>query len=128
MSNDIPPRACLADFGFMTAVLDPDQLMACSAQAEGGMVTFMAPELLVPEMYGVVAAKPTPQADIYAFGLVIFQVFGQQHGYRLFLHIFLPGPYGRHPIPWCSAIRVGALCCSRRAPRQTGECFSNRIF
>jgi len=93
MSNDTPPRACLADFGFMTAVLDPDQRMACSAQLEGGMVTFMSPELLVPEMYGMTTARPSPQADIYAFGLVIFQVREQDREYHLFLCMLSEGPY-----------------------------------
>ena len=37
-------------------------------------MTFMSPELLVPEEFGMNRAIPTTQADIYAFGLVIFQV------------------------------------------------------
>ena len=74
MTNDTPPRACLADFGFMTMVLDPVQPMACSAQLEGGTTTFMAPELLAPSKYGTSSSAPTPESDIYAFGLVIFQV------------------------------------------------------
>jgi len=74
MSNDSPPRACLADFGFMTMVLDPRQPMSCSAQLEGGTVMFMSPELLVPSRFGFTESIPTPEADIYAFGLVIYQV------------------------------------------------------
>jgi len=74
MSNDSPPRACLADFGFMIAVPDPAQPIAHSAKLEGGMMTFMSPELLIPEEFGKKDAAPTPQSDVYAFGLVIFQV------------------------------------------------------
>jgi len=74
MSNHDPPRACLADFGFMTMVFDPTRSIAFSAQLEGGTVAFMSPELLVPQEFGDKGAVPTPQADIYAFGLVIFQV------------------------------------------------------
>ena len=74
MSNDTPPRACLADFGFMTMVLDPNKPMSCSMQLEGGTITFMSPELLVPSMFGIKNPIPTPEADIYAFGLVILQV------------------------------------------------------
>ena len=74
MTNDVPPRACLADFGFMTMVLNPVFTMASSAHLEGETVTFMAPELLVPWEYGEVGSSPTPEADVYAFGLVIFQV------------------------------------------------------
>lgn len=74
MSNDTPPRACLADFGFMTMVLDPDHPMSCSAQLEGGTMMFMSPELLAPQKFGVKNSIPTPQSDVYAFGLLIFQV------------------------------------------------------
>ena len=74
MSNDEPPRACLADFGFMTMVFNPDRPMSCSAQLEGGTLVFMSPELLVPTNFGMKNSVPTPKADIYAFGSVIFQV------------------------------------------------------
>jgi len=84
MSNDDPPRACLADFGFMSMVFDPDQPMACSAQLEGGTLMFMSPELLVPSMFGFTESKPTPGADIYAFGLVIYQVCDHDRGYPPF--------------------------------------------
>jgi len=82
MSNDIPPRACLADFGFMTIVLDPGQKLSCCAQLEGGTMTFMSPELLMPSHFGMWDSVPTPEADVYAFGLVIFQVLEQDHEYR----------------------------------------------
>lgn len=84
MSNGTHPRACLADFGFMTVVPDPVQPIAHSAQLEGGSMTFMSPELLIPEEFGKKVAVPTPQSDVYAFGLVIFQVSEQGYGYRLF--------------------------------------------
>ena len=93
MSSDTPPRACLADFGFMTVVLDPVQPMSCSAQLEGGTLTFMSPELLMPSMFGMKDSLPTPEGDIYAFGLVTFQVCEQDLGYRLFFYT-CPGPYG----------------------------------
>ena len=93
MSNDIPPRACLADFGFITTALDPGQELSCSAQIQGGTMKFMAPEHLVPEQRDKEAAGPTIQADIYSFGLVIFQVCVQNQGYRPFLRISSPGPH-----------------------------------
>ena len=85
MSNDTPPRACLADFGFMTMVLNSDHPMSCSVQLEGGTMTFMSPELLVPSKFDMENAMPTPEADIYAFSLVIFQVCEQGLLYRPFL-------------------------------------------
>jgi len=74
MSNDEPPHACLADFGFITTVLSPDQKSSCSAGTMGGTARFMSPELLVPEVYDLKHPNSTPPADIYAFGSVIFQV------------------------------------------------------
>jgi hypothetical protein len=84
MSNHTPPRACLADFGFMTMVLDPEQPISCSAQLEGGTMMFMSPELLIPSRFGLKDSVPMPEGDIYAFGLVIFQVCEQDHGCWLF--------------------------------------------
>lgn len=75
MSNDTPPRACLADLGFMTMVLDPDRPMSCSTNLNSGTLMFMLPELLAPQRFGAKNPTPTPQSDVYAFGLVIFQVF-----------------------------------------------------
>jgi len=67
MTNEEPPKACLADFGFTTMVLDPQNPMSSSFTLEGGTLTFMAPELLKNSI-------PTKEGDIYAFGLVILQV------------------------------------------------------
>ena len=97
MSNDTPPRACLASFGFITMILNPGQKLSCSVQSDGGPATFKSPELLMPERFGKKDSTPTPQADIYAFGLVVFQVCEPDCGYRLFLiyfYILSPGPYG----------------------------------
>ena len=88
MSNENPPRACLADFGFMTMVFDPSQPMSCSAQLEGGTLMFMSPELLVPSNFGFAESKPTPEADIYAFGLVIHQVCDHDRGHPPFAYTF----------------------------------------
>ena len=92
MSNHEPPRACLADFGFMTMVFDPAQSMSCSAQLEGGTMAFMSPELLVPSKFGMTNSLPTQEADIYAFGSVIFQVCKQ--GWRYCDFSLCLGPYG----------------------------------
>jgi len=94
VSNDTPPRARLADFDFITTVPGPDQEFSSSAQMEGGTIRFRAPELLIPEEFGKKDSLPTPQADIYAFGLVIFQVREEGCGYWLFLCILSLGSYG----------------------------------
>jgi len=48
------------------------------------MMKFMAPELFAPERFYKKDSVPTPQTDIYAFGMVIFQVSEWYHGYLPF--------------------------------------------
>ena len=54
----------------------------------------MSPELVVPSKFGIEDALPTLEADIYAFGLVIFQACEQDPGYRPVFSLPCPGPYG----------------------------------
>ncbi|KAF9644384.1 kinase-like protein [Thelephora ganbajun] len=82
MTNDTPPRTCLADFGFTTMVLDPFNPMSSSLTLQGGTMTFMAPELLAPSKFGQENAVPTREGDIYAFGLVILQVLTGELPFR----------------------------------------------
>ena len=88
ITNHTPPRACLGDFTFTTMGFDPVQQISCSAQLEGGTLTFMSPELLVPSKFGIKNSIPTPEGDVYAFGLVTFQVCEQDLGYRLFFYYY----------------------------------------
>ena len=46
-----------------------------SYEPEDGASSFMAPELLAPSRFGLKSAVPTQEGDVYAFGLVILQVF-----------------------------------------------------
>ena len=84
MSNNEPLRACLADFSFTTTILDTGQEPLCSARSSSGIVRFMSPELLAPDMYGMEDARASQEADVYAFGLVIFQVCRRDCGSQLF--------------------------------------------
>ena len=56
-------------------VLDPELSMSAHAMAEGGTFSFMAPELLAPAKFGLETSIPTREADIFAFGLFVIQVF-----------------------------------------------------
>ena len=98
MTNGNPPEACLADFGFTSMVLDPENPMSCSVLLEGGTTTFMAPELLAPSQYGLDKAVPTQEGDIYAFGLVVLQVleFYRRH-LRIFFTILSQVLTGQYP-------------------------------
>ena len=40
----------------------------------GGTGSFMAPELLVPSMFGLDKCLPSKEADIYAIAMVVYQV------------------------------------------------------
>lgn len=83
MTNDTPPTACLADFGFTTMVFDPLLSMASSQTLQGGTMTFMAPELLTPSQYGLKYLVPTREADVYAFSFVILQVIASHNRHLL---------------------------------------------
>ncbi|KAF9789248.1 kinase-like domain-containing protein, partial [Thelephora terrestris] len=82
VTNDTPPTACLADFGFTTSVLDTLNPMLSSVTLQGGTLNFMAPELLAPSNYGLTNSVPTREADVYAFGLVMFQVLTGENPFR----------------------------------------------
>ena len=67
ISDSTPPRAMLADFGFTrvaTALVGSNE---CTA-------SFMAPELLLPAKFGLNKEIPSKEADIYAFGMTVYQV------------------------------------------------------
>ena len=68
----MPTQACLADFGLST--LTPSAPGEMSTITAGGTPLYMAPELLNPDKYGEKNSRPTKPADIYAFGMVIYEV------------------------------------------------------
>ena len=126
MTNDTPPKACLADFGFTTIALDPQNPISSISELEGGTKSFMAPELLAPSRYGLKSAVPTHEGDIYAFGLVVLQVFML---YCRHLPVFLDvpsGPDGRATIS--SYQSPGALVprLARCSPGETYGCRGHR--
>ena len=72
ITNGMPARACLADFGLST--LTPSTPGEKSTITAGGTPLYMAPELLNPDKYGEKNSRPTKPADVYAFGMVIYEV------------------------------------------------------
>ena len=79
ITNEDPPRACLADFGQSTFA--PGTEGATNTITAGGTLLYMAPELLVPKKFGGTDSRPKKPADIYAFGMVILEVLS---GYQPF--------------------------------------------
>ncbi|KAG6909100.1 hypothetical protein DXG01_001974 [Tephrocybe rancida] len=73
VSDTVPPRACLADFGF-TTVTDSDGLRSTrlsSGPVEGGTMQFEAPELLNPKS----TYRRTAASDVYAFAMACYEIF-----------------------------------------------------
>ena len=72
ITNETPPRACLADFGL--SVLIPGTQGTVTTTTAGGTPFYMAPELLLPRKFNKTSAHPTKPGDIYAFGMTMFEV------------------------------------------------------
>ena len=68
-------RALLADFGLMQILSDPSTVgVSTSSMSVNGTKRWMAPELLNPEAYGQDDCMFSKKSDIYALGMVIFEV------------------------------------------------------
>ena len=69
-------RARLADFGLLTVVSDSiDLFSSSSAQAHGGTLRWMSPELIAPERFGSKTSCPTKSSDCYSLGMVVYETF-----------------------------------------------------
>jgi serine/threonine protein kinase len=67
-------QACLA--GLMTVISDSPSNYVITTVETGGTIRWMAPELLDPERFGFDHdhCSPSRQSDLYAFGMVIYEV------------------------------------------------------
>jgi serine/threonine protein kinase len=74
--------ACLADFGLMSIVLDPETTDITSSTDGGAKGTYpwMSPELFYPAEFGLPKFQLTRESDCYAFGMVIYEVSSSQRG------------------------------------------------
>lgn len=82
---DKTDQARLADFGLLTIISDPTNLMSSSSFLQGGTVRWMSPELIDPQRFGLENNRPTKHSDCYALGMVIYQTISgnlpfHQHG------------------------------------------------
>ena len=66
-------RARLADFGLLTVVSDSINFFSSSAQAHGGTLRWMSPELIAPEKFGTETSRPTRASDCYSLGMVVYE-------------------------------------------------------
>ncbi|KAH9840783.1 kinase-like domain-containing protein [Rhodofomes roseus] len=69
-------HARLCDFGMTTVIHSLNSANASTeSHGEKGTTRYLAPELLDPEQYGLQHAHVSLPADIYALGIVIWEVF-----------------------------------------------------
>ena len=66
-------NARLADFGLLTIISDPTNILSSTSYAQGGTARWMAPELIDPEKFGLEDNHPTKSSDCYALGMVIYE-------------------------------------------------------
>ena len=67
-------NACLTDFGLLTILSDPANLLSSSSNSQGGSARWMSPELIVPEEFGFEKYRATVSSDCYALGMVVYEV------------------------------------------------------
>ena len=65
-------NARLTDFGLLTIISDPANLLS-SSHTQGGTVRWISPERITPDRFGFKDNHPTKSSDCYAFGMVIYE-------------------------------------------------------
>jgi len=66
-------HARLADFGLLTIISDPANLLSSSSHIQGGTIRWMGPELIAPQDFGFKNSRPTKPSDCYSLGMVIYE-------------------------------------------------------
>jgi len=66
-------HARLADFGLLSIISDPANILSSSSYTQGGTARWMSPELINPQRFGFENSYPTKSSDCYAFGMVIYE-------------------------------------------------------
>ena len=73
IDRDFHPR--LTDYGLVAIISDPNTVDPGNTTSPPvGTVRYMAPELLNPSGFGLKNSNPTKRSDVYAFGIVMYQV------------------------------------------------------
>ena len=70
ISDSTPSFALLADFGFTRVTT----VSVRASSGEPGTLLFMAPELLLPNKFGLDKGVPSREADVYTLGMAVYQV------------------------------------------------------
>jgi len=104
IKNGATPEACISDFGFSTIALSMSFAMPISADEYKGTWSHMAPELLFSTKFGQRDGRVSKQADIYAFGVVVYEVLvgrtpfgGEGHPITAILMLIMEGKRASKP-------------------------------
>ena len=92
-------RARLADFGLLTVISDPTNLLPSSSYTQGGTVRWMSPELIEPQKFGFEKIRPTRYSDCYALGMVIYEIITGHFPFHrhVDLTVIMKVITGKHP-------------------------------
>lgn len=104
IKNGATPHACISDFGFSTIAPTASFAMPASIDEYKGTWSHMAPELLFPTKFGLLDGRVSKQADIYAFGVVVYEVLvgrtpfgGEGHPITAILMMIMEGKRANKP-------------------------------
>ncbi|KAF9791123.1 kinase-like protein, partial [Thelephora terrestris] len=75
-------RAHLADFGLLTIISDPANLLSSSSYAQGGTARWMSPERISPQDFGLKTSRPSKSSDCYSLGMVIYEIVSGNPPFR----------------------------------------------
>ena len=68
-------NASLAGFNLVTVALEQPTIASSPAD---GVIPWMSPELLYPDKFGLKSNSPTAKSDLYALGMVVYEVLSGQ--------------------------------------------------
>ena len=93
-------HARLADFGLLTIISDPTNLLSSSSYTQGGTARWMSPELINPQRFGFENSCPTKSSDCYAFGMVIYETISGHLPFHKYtdLTVFVKVLEGERPL------------------------------
>ena len=92
-------NARLADFGLLTIISDPTNLLYSSSCSLGGTARWMSPELIDPQQFGIKKTRPTRSSDCYALAMVIYETITGRLPFHEHtdLNVFVKVLKGEHP-------------------------------
>ena len=92
-------HARLVDFGLLTVLSDPANLLSSSSYTQGGTARWMSPELIAPQRFGFESSRPTKSSDCYALGMVIYETISGHPPFHKYtdLTVFLKVVEGERP-------------------------------